>query len=227
MKNIAESLAAKLPGSVSFQELIDAGLEAQDPSEEAQKAFDMGYRYQAGKGVQRDLKRALSYYRQAVKLAPSYSEAYHNLAQVCYDMRRFDLAERFFARYLEFKPNDAQAVHDLGVAFHRQSKLKKAEAQYKRALVLDPEMAQAYYNLGNIYYKRKQEDLALQAYDTAIDLEPENEAFLSKRKTVINIRQTRQKFLSPTTVAWMMRIFGVALIIFFISYRLKKRKESK
>ena len=207
--------------------LVSSVLEAQDPSEEAQKAFDMGYRYQAGKGVQMDLKRALSYYRQAVKLAPNYSEAYHNLAQVCYDMRRFDLAERFFARYLEFKPNDAQAVHDLGVAFHRQSKLKNAEAQYKQAIGLDPEMAQAHHNLGNIHYKRKQEGLALEAYNKAIDLDPDNEAFLSKRKTVLNIRQTRQKFLSPTTVAWLMRIFGVAMIAFFIYYRLKKRRESK
>ena len=140
-------------------------------------------------------------------------------------MRRFDLAERFFARYLEFKPNDAQAVHDLGVAFHRQTKLKKAEAQYKRALELDPGMAQAYYNLGNIHYNRKQYDLALKAWNKAIELEPDNEAFLAKLKTAIDKKQTRQKFLSPNTVGWLMRIFGVALIIFFIHYRLKKRRE--
>ena len=192
--------------------------------EEAQKAFEEGYKYQMGRGVPRNLQRAQEAYRRVLSLDPKYVDAYYNLAQVFYDINRFDLAERFFKRYLDFRPGDAEATHDLGVVYNKQARFDLAIRQYKRALELNPKMAVAHYNLGNIYYSQKQEDLASREWQRAIDLDPNNEAFISKVLTVARIKERKQSVLSPSVVAWSLRIFGGALMAYFIYYTIRRKR---
>ena len=136
---------------VVMMTVIAVAAEAQSPRENAQRAFDRGYQYQTGRGVRRNLEAAWLAYREAISLDPTYADAFYNLAQVCFDIRRYDLAELAYKKYLKFQPNEVQAIHDLGVVLHKQGKYEEALRQYRQALALDPNMAQAHYNLGNLY----------------------------------------------------------------------------
>lgn len=209
---------------VIFLLLALATAEAQKGREGAQKAFERGYQYQTGQGVRRDLRRAVDAYREAIMLDPTYADAYYNLAQVCFDMRRYDLAEWGYTRYLKFQPNDPQAVHDLGVVYHKEGKLDDAIRQYRRALELNPDMAQAHYNLGNIYYGRKREALALQEWDKAIQLDPNNETYINQRERITRLARQKESVLSPDTVWWIMYGLAGTFVIYYIVHTVRKRR---
>jgi tetratricopeptide (TPR) repeat protein len=194
--------------------------------EAAQRAFDRGYRYQTGQGVRRDLNRAIQAYQEAIQQDNSYADAWYNLAQVGFDIRRYDVAELGYKKYLQFYPNDAQAVHDLGVVYHKQGKEKYNEAvrQYRRALELKPDMAQAHYNLGNIYYALDRQDLAVQEWDKAIQLDPNNETYVNQRERITKIKRQNESVLSPDTV-WLI-MYGLAgvFVAYYIIYMVRKRR---
>gem|GEM_PF-5367671 len=194
--------------------------------EAAQRAFDRGYQYQTGQGIRRDLGRALEAYREAILKDPNYADAYYNLAQVGFDIRRYDVAELGYKKYLQFYPNDAQAVHDLGVVYHKQGKEKYNDAarQYRRALELKPDMAQAHYNLGNIYYALDRQDMAVQEWDKAIQLDPNNETYINQRERITKIKQQQESALSPDTV-WLI-MYGLAgvFVVYYIIYMVRKRR---
>lgn len=200
--------------------------EAQRNREAARRAFDRGYRYQTGQGVQRNLRGALDAYREAIQEDPNYADAYYNLAQVGFDMRLFNVAELGYKKYLQFYPNDAQAVHDLGVVYHKQGKEKYNDAvrQYRRALELKPDMAQAHYNLGNIYYALDRQDLAVQEWDKAIQLDPNNETYVNQRERITKIKRQKESVLSPDTV-WLI-MYGLAgvFVVYYIFYTIRKRR---
>lgn len=206
--------------------LVFAAAEAQKGDREAaQRAFNRGYQYQTGQGVRRDLNRALQAYREAIQKDPNYVDAYYNMAQIGFDIRRYDLAEWGYEKYLQFRPDDAQAVHDLGVVYHKQGKEKYKDAirQYRRALELKPDMAQAYYNLGNIYYALDRQDLALQYWDKAIQLDPNNQTYINQRERITKIKQREESPLSPDTV-WLI-MYGLAgvFVVYYIIYTVRKR----
>ena len=198
--------------------------EAQKNREAAQRAFDKGYQYQTGKGIRKDLRRAFEAYQEAVSQDNSYADAWYNLAQVGFDIDRFDVAELGYKQYLKFHPNDAQTVHDLGVAYHRQGKLNDAIRQYRRALELKPDMAQAHYNLGNIYYYQKRYDLAVQELDKAIELDPENETYINRRELIKEIKRKKESFLSPDRVWWIMYGLAGVFVVYYIYYLVRKRR---
>jgi len=214
-----------IPVIIVFLAFATAEAQRRD-REAAQRAFDRGYQYQTGQGVRRDLGRALEAYREAILTDPNYADAYYNLAQVGFDIRRYDVAELGYKKYLQFHPNDAQAVHDLGVVYHKQGKEKYNDAvrQYRRALELKPDMAQAHYNLGNIYYALDRQDLAVQEWDKAIQLDPNNETYINQRERIRKIKQQKESLLSPDTV-WLI-MYGLAgvFIIYYIIYMVRKRR---
>jgi tetratricopeptide (TPR) repeat protein len=197
---------------------------AQTGRESAQKAFDRGIRYQTGKGVIKNLELALEAYRETIRLDPTYADAYYNLAQVAFDIRRFDVAEWGYEKYLRFNPNDAMAAHDLGVTYHKQGKLDAAVRQYRRVLTLDPGMAQAHFNLGNIYYTLKKESLALQEWDKAIQLDPYNQAYIAQRERISQIAREKDRVLSPDRVWWFMYGLGAVFVAYCIYYFWPKRR---
>ncbi|OGG49267.1 MAG: hypothetical protein A3F84_26460 [Candidatus Handelsmanbacteria bacterium RIFCSPLOWO2_12_FULL_64_10] len=200
--------------------------EAQRDREAARRAFDRGYQYQTGQGVRRDLRRALEAYREAIRQDPGYVDAYYNLAQIGFDIRRYDLAEWGYEKYLQSRPNDAETIHDLGVVYHKQGKEKYNDAvrQYRRALDLKPDMAQAHYNLGNIYYALDRQDMAVQEWDKAIQLDPNNETYVNQRERITKIKRQKESVLSPDTV-WLI-MYGLAgvFVIYYIIYMVRKRR---
>lgn len=178
--------------------------EAQSPRENAQKAFDRGYQYQTGKGIKRNLRFAIDAYLEAIKLDPSYGDAYYNFAQISFEVGRYDRAVWGYMNYLKYNPYDPQAEHDLGVVYNMQGNFDLAIQQYKKALAMKPDLAQAHYNLGNVYYAQKKGDMAIREWDRAIELDPENEVYSNRRERFARIERQKKSLLSPDVVRGIM-----------------------
>lgn len=140
---------------------------------------------------------ALTYYRQAARAAPGYSDAYEGIvfiqqSQAMNDInqREYDSAAIRLAEALEAAdhtdPEDAQALALVGsvhkalaqVAQGRGDDRSAAEANrqaasfFERALEIDPDLASAYIGLGNVQHLLGHLDGAIEAYTRAVELEP-------------------------------------------------------
>ena len=87
-------------------------------------------------------------YRRAIRLDPSYEEAYFNLAVILRNTRPSD-AEALFRRGLELDPDYAKAHRELGWLLYKHGSIPEAEFHLKRAIELSPDDAWAHRYLGS------------------------------------------------------------------------------
>ena len=79
------------------------------------------------------LDEAVRCYKKAIKLKPSFNEAYLQLALTKNDL---DEAEANYKKVIELKPDLAEAHNNLGMHNKRAGRLDEAEASYKKAIEL-------------------------------------------------------------------------------------------
>lgn len=212
-------------GLIACAAILGSHTQAQSPRENAQAAFDRGYRYQTGRGIKKDLRLALEAYREAIKQDPSYSDAYYNMAQISFDIGRYDVAVWGYKNYIKYNPGDAQAIHDLGVVYNMQGEYDLAIQQYRKALSLNPNLSQAHYNLGNVYYALKKQDLAIREWDIAIQMDPEKEAYVNRRERFARIERQKKGLFSPRMVGgFMWGLLGV-FVVYSVIYWLRRRRR--
>jgi len=92
--------------------------------------------------------------------------AYHQLLQLDYARKYYDLA-------VKLKPDYAEAINNLGTVYYAKKSYRRAITYYRRALKLSPEAASIYSNLGTALFARKQYAPATEAFQTALKLDPE------------------------------------------------------
>ena len=113
------------------------------------------------------LDDAVSCYRRAVELKPSYAEAYHQLGVAL--TAPLDEAIACYRRAIGLGPDRTNRIN-LGVALQQQWKLDEAVACHQRALQLKPDSAEIYNNLGAAYQARGELDHAADCYRRALEL---------------------------------------------------------
>lgn len=124
----------------------------------AEELFEMGFRYQTGEGVERDEKRALSYYIDALRLkpelfAPLYNSAliYHDRGEYARAQNAFIKAARAAAAFGQDAPRyESMARNGLGTCYQMQGKYESAEKQFDIARRIRSDFVEAHYNYINI-----------------------------------------------------------------------------
>ncbi len=114
------------------------------------------------------IDKAIEQYRIALRLNPSYPDAYNNLGVAYRDKGLLDDAIEQFQSALRLKPDYAEAHNNLGVAYRSKGMIEEAMKQYQIALSLKPDYAKAHINLGLIYRDKGLTDKALEQYQTAL-----------------------------------------------------------
>ena len=74
-------------------------------------------------------KQASQKYERAVKIDPSYAEAYSNLGYTYRKQEQFDKAVRAYKKAIELDPQLAEAYEYLGEAYAEMGKFDLAEKQ--------------------------------------------------------------------------------------------------
>ncbi|MBF0588256.1 MAG: tetratricopeptide repeat protein [Magnetococcales bacterium] len=86
-----------------------------------------------------DMDAAISHFKQAIKLRPEYTEAYHNLGHAYKDLGQLDQAMACYRQTLLVDKHHFEALNSMGHLFKQQGYLKEALACYHKALGIHPD----------------------------------------------------------------------------------------
>ena len=118
-----------------------------------------------------DLARAREDYRQVLRANPASRDALLGLAAVETQEKRYDAAERNYARLLELDPRDAHAQAGL-IGLRGQVDPQAAESRLKSMIASQPEASFLNFTLGNQYAAQGRWGEAQQAYFQAYAGDP-------------------------------------------------------
>ena len=120
-----------------------------------------------------DLDRAISHYKEALRIHPNYVIALCNLGLTLCDKGNYDEAVLYFTKALKINPQKTDTRMDLANIFFLQAKPEKAISQYREILKTDYENANAHYNLAYMLSTQKKIDQAEHHYKEALRINPE------------------------------------------------------
>jgi tetratricopeptide (TPR) repeat protein/tRNA A-37 threonylcarbamoyl transferase component Bud32 len=120
-----------------------------------------------------DPQAALPEFAQAIKLAPSFAEAYHMRGLAHQQLGEFDKAESDYNEAIAWNPDLAEAYHDRGRLFMYELERKdEAMADFDRALAINPGFAQVYVDRARLFMWREQGERAMADIERALELDP-------------------------------------------------------
>jgi tetratricopeptide (TPR) repeat protein len=90
-----------------------------------------------------------------------------------HQMRRIDIAGKYYRLALRVDPKYAEAVNNLGTVYYAKKSYRRAINQYKKALRMNADSASVWSNLGTGYFARKEYERAAEAWQQALKLNPE------------------------------------------------------
>lgn len=118
-----------------------------------------------------DAKGAVAQFEQAVKVAPRFAVAHVKLGAAYQRLKRYDEAEKAYAKALEIQPENVLALNNLAwLAAERRMKLDQALAWARKASDLAPQAPHVSDTLGYVYLARKEPQNAIAAFRQAVAL---------------------------------------------------------
>lgn len=118
-------------------------------------------------------EQAVNCYRQAIRLKPELSQAYHRLGDILTQQGKEQEAIDLYRESIERNPQDAESYYRLGQICAKQEKWDEAIAYYRKSIELQPIYDKAYHHLGNVLFHQKNWQEAVDAYQRAIELNPD------------------------------------------------------
>jgi tetratricopeptide (TPR) repeat protein len=89
-------------------------------------------------------------YRRAIKLDPSFANAFTNYGNLLFRRGETVKAETMYQKALKVDPKQPEALYNMGFLKYEQGDLSSAFHQFKRALQSDPSFADAHFNLAMV-----------------------------------------------------------------------------
>lgn len=102
------------------------------------------------------LREAIYAYRQVIRLAGDWIEAYLNLGVAHYQLAEWEEARQAFVQAVELDPANPLARYNLGCVLEELGEIDEAILQLKRAIRAMPGHADSHFNLA-LAYERKNE----------------------------------------------------------------------
>ena len=122
---------------------------------------------------ERDFKKAISYYQQAISSNPKIAPAHLNLSFSFLQLGMLDESEQSCLKALKLLPNYIQAQDHLGQIYIAKGNLDKAQALYENQLIENKQNVKALYTLGNIFKSQGKLEQAKENYQNAFSIYPE------------------------------------------------------
>ncbi|XP_062904450.1 protein O-mannosyl-transferase TMTC4 isoform X3 [Mobula hypostoma] len=115
---------------------------------------------------------AILYYREAVRLHPTYVHAMNNLGNILKERKELHEAEKLLSSAVAIQPDFAAAWMNLGIVQNSLKKFEEAEKSYWTAIKYRKRYPDCYYNLGRLYADLHRNADALSAWQNATLLKP-------------------------------------------------------
>ncbi|XP_056895943.1 protein O-mannosyl-transferase TMTC4 isoform X4 [Takifugu flavidus] len=117
---------------------------------------------------------AIGYYREAVRLHPTYVHAMNNLGNIMKERNELIEAEQLLTTAVAIQPDFAAAWMNLGIVRNSMRKYEDAEYSYLNAIRFRKKYPDCYYNLGRLYADQNRHVDALNAWRNATMLKPDH-----------------------------------------------------
>ncbi|XP_056145693.1 protein O-mannosyl-transferase TMTC4 [Lampris incognitus] len=132
--------------------------------------------YNVGKNLadRGNTSAAIKYYREAVRLHPTYVHAMNNLGNILKEKDELVEAEQLLSKAVKIQPDFAAAWMNLGVVQNSLQKFAEAEQSYWNAIRFRKKYPDCYYNLGRLYADQNRHLDALNAWRNATVLKPDH-----------------------------------------------------
>ena len=98
--------------------------------------------------------RAISCWRETLRLAPSHPQVYARIAEAYWAQGDLASARKHFEAELAENGDDAETMVDLGELLIDSDELARAEKMFRKALKQDPRCPGGYFGMGEISLKR-------------------------------------------------------------------------
>jgi len=138
----------------------------------AREFADEFYRLAQSCKNENKIDKAVSYYKQVLRINPKHFEAAFNAANMLYNANHAEEALTFYKQALSINSHYAEIHYNLGLCFLRLEKVDEACAVFKEATILNPRYVKAYIQMATIYVNKKDNARALEIYQDAIVINP-------------------------------------------------------
>ncbi|MBN1652387.1 MAG: tetratricopeptide repeat protein [Deltaproteobacteria bacterium] len=110
-------------------------------------------------------------YRKAIRLDPSFANAFTNYGNLLFRKSEMKKAEAMYEKALRVDPKQPEALYNLGFLRYDQGDLQGAIVNFKRALNSDPSFADAHFNLAMVLEEIGRYDEARPHWETYLALD--------------------------------------------------------
>ena len=116
---------------------------------------------------------AIMDFDNAVKIAPTYAEAYYNKGIVLGTLHRIEEEIQHYDLALKYKPNFPEAYNNKGIALQKLHRMEETLACYQAGIAQNPNGVEAFYNnRGLVYQNLGRPDEAIADYNRAVEIDP-------------------------------------------------------
>ncbi|HJT45578.1 MAG TPA: tetratricopeptide repeat protein [Chthoniobacterales bacterium] len=130
------------------------------------------FNYGASLQEQGRVDEAENVYRAALKIDPSYTKVYVNLALVLANKSKLDEAKQYYERALELEPGNGEVRSGYAYLLERLGEPDQARSEYEKAIKFGPNSARLFYTYGAFLDKRGELDAAITQYRKALEVDP-------------------------------------------------------
>src|SRR6185295_8577415 len=110
---------------------------------------------------QQDFKQAISHYKKATELDPTYSTAFNILGYAYRQDDNYSDAENAFKKYIELIPNDPNPYDSYAELLLKMGRFDEAITQYRKALAIDQNFLNSHFGIAAaLTYQGKPTDAA-------------------------------------------------------------------
>lgn len=191
--------------------------------------FEQGYAHQVGDGVDRDTKRALAYYTEAIRLDPTLYAPLYNAALIYHEQGNYPHAQNYFLKAAksaskmgtDAKLYGAMARNGLGTCLQKLEKYQAAEKQFDIARRMSTGLVEAHYNYINILVREDRIKEAVAALKMADKMAPGDR--YERFRGILAVKQKKEK---DDNHGYVVGLILFVLLFFAYGLYLKRSKSS-
>jgi tetratricopeptide (TPR) repeat protein len=94
-------------------------------------------------------KKAIKFYKKAVKIDPNFAFAYDNLGVVYRKTKQYDKALEAYAKSIKIIPTNSTPIMNSAVVYIHQRKYDKAIEMYQKLIEIDDTDPESFYGIGH------------------------------------------------------------------------------
>ncbi len=118
------------------------------------------------------VNEATGYFRQALEYAPTFANAWYNLANILVSQGDVDGAIEHYRKALQFEPRYIGAHINIGTTLAKQGKLDEAIMRFREVLQVEPDHPKAHNNLGTALLTQGKFDEAIIHFRKVLEADP-------------------------------------------------------